>query len=255
MAAPKKTSTKAASNSTAKKSAAKKAAPKKSAAKKAAPKKSAAKKAAPKKSAAQKAAPKKSAPQKAAPKKSAPQKTGLEKAVPQKAPPAKASAKKTPAKTPKQQTSTARGSDEPTTTIVQHVFLQGAPSDVFEMLTDAAKHAAFTGALASGDAVVGGEFTASNGYIFGHYTELQPDQLIVQEWSTTEWPKGQQASRLEIQLHGVTGGTELTMTHSDVPTSQAESYRQAWVDYYWTPLKQFFDRRGQPQADGVAVEA
>jgi hypothetical protein len=33
------------------------------------------------------------------------------------------------------------------------------------------------------------------------------------------------------------------MVHSQVPASQADQYRQGWVDYYWTPLKAYFSAR------------
>ena len=58
-----------------------------------------------------------------------------------------------------------------------------------------------------------------------------------------EWPEGYPPSRLEFRFEAKDDGTEVTMIHSEVPASQAEAYRQGWVDYYWTPLKEYFSNK------------
>ena len=175
---------------------------------------------------ATKAAPKKAA-KKAAPKKAAPKKAAPKKAAPKKAAPKKAEASKgTGAK--------------PTTTLVQHVFIQAAPLQVYEALVEPSLAAQVIGGECTGEPRVGERFTQYNQYIHGKHLELVRGERIVQEWTTTEWPKGAAPSRLEISLSGTGGGTELTMTHSMVPTEQAEGYRQGWIDYYWTPMRAHF---------------
>ncbi len=129
---------------------------------------------------------------------------------------------------------------EKTTSFEQSQIIPATPNDVFEALVDAEKHSAFTGAEATGDAVEGAVFTAWDGYIEGRFLKLEKGRLIVQEWSTTEWPDGQDPSLVEIRLAPCDGGTQLTMVHSRVPVSQAGSYEKGWVDYYWTPLKESF---------------
>jgi activator of HSP90 ATPase len=126
--------------------------------------------------------------------------------------------------------------------IRQRVRFPAPPLEVYAALVTARLVAAFTGAPATGRARVGGRFTAWDGYITGLHRELSPGKRIVQDWSTTEWPDGAPASRLEIDLSSAATGTELRMVHKDVPASQAEGYRQGWIDYYWTPLAAFFDR-------------
>ena len=202
------------------KKAAKKAAKKAKPAKKAAPRKAA-------KKAAKKAAPKKAAPKKAAPKRAAPKKAAPKKAAPKKAAPKKADAGK-------------GASVKPTTTLVQHVFIQAAPLQVYEALVEPSLAAQVIGGECTGEPRVGETFTQYNQYIHGKHLELVRGERIVQEWTTTEWPKGAAPSRLEISLSGTGGGTELTMTHSMVPTEQAEGYRQGWIDYYWTPMRAHF---------------
>jgi activator of HSP90 ATPase len=185
-------------------------------------------KAAPKKKAAKAAPKKKSAAKKPPPKKAAPKKATTTTA------PKKAVAKVADVK------KVAKIGPKPTTTIVQHVFIQATPEQVFDALVQPALAASIIGGECTGEPRVGSEFTHWNGYIHGKHVELLRGERIVQEWTTTEWPKGAAASRLELQLAGTGGGTELTMTHSNVPSEQAEEYRQGWIDFYWTPMRAHF---------------
>ncbi len=134
-------------------------------------------------------------------------------------------------------------------TIRQRALIPASPSSVYAALVDPRLHAAFTGSPATGRSRVGGRFTACDGYIRGVHRELVPGRRIVQDWSTTEWPEGAPPSRLELTLKAVPRGTELLMVHSKVPATQAAGYRQGWIDYYWTPLKAYFERL-RVEADG-----
>jgi uncharacterized protein YndB with AHSA1/START domain len=191
-----------------------------------------------KKPAKQKAAPKKAAPKKPAKKpakpKAAPKKAAPKKAAPKKAAPVKSAARVADVNR------VAKIGPKKTTTIVQHVFLQATPEQVYDAWVDPALTAAIIGGECTGAPRVGEKFTAWNGYIKGAHKELVRGERIIQDWTTTEWPKGADASRLELQLVGVGGGTEITMTHSLVPSEQAEEYRQGWIDFYWTPLRAHF---------------
>lgn len=129
------------------------------------------------------------------------------------------------------------------TTITQTVVVPAAPADVFAALVTPRLHAAFTGAAATGPARVGGRFTAWDGYIHGVHRVLVKGRRIVQDWTTTEWPDGAGPSQVEFLLKAVDGGTEIHLVHSNVPAQQAEAYRQGWIDYYWEPLKAYFEER------------
>lgn len=130
-------------------------------------------------------------------------------------------------------------------TIRQQTRLPASPQEVYRAFVTARTHAAITGSPATGSARVGGRFTAYDGYITGVHRELVPGKRIVQDWRTTEWPDGAAPSRLEITLTAAKGGTALRMVHSNVPASQADSYRQGWIDYYWEPLKQYFEQKAE----------
>ena len=57
-------------------------------------------------------------------------------------------------------------------TIKQKVVISASPKEVYEAYVDPKKHSEFTGSKATGKPVIGGKFTAWDGYIFGKYLEL-----------------------------------------------------------------------------------
>jgi uncharacterized protein YndB with AHSA1/START domain len=129
-------------------------------------------------------------------------------------------------------------------TIKQTVVIPKAtPQQVYDAYTDPKKHAEFTGSDASGEPVVGGKFTAWDGYIFGKFIELEAGKRVVQEWQTTDWVDGYGASKLELTFKAVSGGTELSMVHSDVPKEKADELSEGWIDFYWDPLKDYFSQK------------
>ena len=127
-------------------------------------------------------------------------------------------------------------------TIEQTVFLKASPAEVYDALLDPKKHAKFTGSPATTNAKVGAEFNAWDGYISGKNLELVKDKKIVQEWETTQWPKGYPRSRLELTLTPKKGGTELKMVHSKVPAEQVEDYTSGWHTSYWEPLAEYLKK-------------
>jgi activator of HSP90 ATPase len=129
-----------------------------------------------------------------------------------------------------------------TTTIKQTQLIPGAkPQHVYDALVDPRKHTEFTGARATGQAKVGAKFTAWDGYISGKHLIMEPGRRLVQEWTTTDWPAGVPASQLEWTFLSKGDGAEVTLTQSGVPEDQAPLYSQGWIDYYWDPLKLYFE--------------
>jgi uncharacterized protein YndB with AHSA1/START domain len=127
-------------------------------------------------------------------------------------------------------------------TIRQRVVIPATPNEVYEAFVDPKKHSKFTGSRATFDPEIGGEFTAWDSYISGKNLELKKSKRIVQEWLTTEWPKGFPPSRLELTLKKTEEGTEISMVHSGVPAEQAEDIAEGWNEFYWEPLKEFFKK-------------
>jgi activator of HSP90 ATPase len=128
------------------------------------------------------------------------------------------------------------------TTVKQKAIITASPQDVYEAYVDPKKHAKFTDSKATGKPVVGGKFTAWDGYIFGKFLELEPCKRVVQEWTTTDWEDGYPASKLELTFQAVPEGTEISMVHSNVPKAQADEIAGGWIEFYWDPLKKFFSK-------------
>ena len=75
--------------------------------------------------------------------------------------------------------------------IHQSVTFSASPHEVYELLMDSKKHAAFSGEAASISRKVGGKIKAYGDYIEGKNLELEADKKIVQLWRASDWPKGQ----------------------------------------------------------------
>lgn len=129
------------------------------------------------------------------------------------------------------------------TTVKQTVVIPASPKEVYEAYVDPKKHSKFTASKATGKAVVGGKFTAWDGYIFGKYLECEEGKRVVQEWNTTDWLDGYGPSKLELTFREVSKGTEITMVHSDVPKEQADEITEGWIEFYWDPLKKYFSTK------------
>jgi activator of HSP90 ATPase len=128
-------------------------------------------------------------------------------------------------------------------TIIQKVIIpKVSPKQIYEAYIDPKKHSTFTGSKATGKPVVGGKFTAWDGYIFGKYIELDGEKRVVQDWTTTDWQEGYPASKLELTFSKVPQGTEIIMMHSNVPKSQADEIKQGWKEFYWDPLRRYFNK-------------
>lgn len=128
-------------------------------------------------------------------------------------------------------------------TIRQRVFINAPPEKVYEAYMNPKIHSRFTESRATVVPRVGGRITAWDGYISGKNLKLTKGRLIIQEWRTTEWPRGYSSSKLSISLKKKGKGTELTMVHSEVPASQARSYSEGWMNYYWKPLQKYFKNK------------
>ncbi len=130
------------------------------------------------------------------------------------------------------------------TTINQTIIIpKVSPKQVYDAYVDPKKHSEFTDSKATGKPVVGGKYTTWDGYIFGKYLELEDGKRVVQEWTTTDWEEGYGASRLELTFTAVSEGTQIRMVHSNVPKAQADEIEEGWTEFYWNPLKEYFNEQ------------
>jgi activator of HSP90 ATPase len=115
---------------------------------------------------------------------------------------------------------------------------------LYEAWLDSGKHSAFTGSPAVIDRRVGAAFTAWDGYISGTTIVVEPFSRIIQTWRTTEFPDDAPNSEIEVIFREVPEGTKITIIHTDIPDGQGEGYRKGWIEFYFTPMKQYF--QGKP---------
>jgi activator of HSP90 ATPase len=120
------------------------------------------------------------------------------------------------------------------------------PEQIYKAWLSTNGHTKITGSPAEVDGHAKGKFTAWDGYISGETLELKPYSRIVQAWRTTEFPEGSPDSHVEILLESVKGGTKITIVHSNIPDGQADDYKQGWQDFYFKPMKSYYDK----QSDG-----
>ncbi len=128
-----------------------------------------------------------------------------------------------------------------TKTIKQSASFEAKPGKIFELLMDSKKHSAFTGDKASISRKTGGNFSAYGGYCSGKNIEINPNKKIVQSWRANDWPAGH-FSKATFTLAKSITGTKLSFTQSGVPEKNFDSIKKGWIDFYWSPMKNFLKK-------------
>jgi activator of HSP90 ATPase len=118
--------------------------------------------------------------------------------------------------------------------------IPASPEEIYHAWLDSYEHSQMTGSPAQVMPQEGAEFTAWDGYISGKNVELVPPNRICQAWRTSEFADSDPDSLLEVIMEPTDGGTRVTIRHSNLP-SDSEQYVQGWVDYYFAPMKVFFE--------------
>ena len=118
--------------------------------------------------------------------------------------------------------------------------IPATPSEIYKAWLSTKGHTLMTGSAAKVNGKTGGKFIAWDGYLSGRILQLEPNQRIVQAWRTTEFPDEAPDSQLEVSLEQVKRGTKVTITHSRLPSGTADSYKQGWKDFYFTPMMRYF---------------
>jgi len=128
-----------------------------------------------------------------------------------------------------------------TTTIRQTSTFKAPPQEVYETIMGSAKHEALSGEKAVISREVGGAFTAWGDHISGFNLVLQPGRKIVQAWRAKDWwPDHYSIATFDLQE--VDGGTELRFTQIGVPPHRFEGHSRGWIETYWQPMQELFER-------------
>jgi activator of HSP90 ATPase len=122
------------------------------------------------------------------------------------------------------------------------VDFRAKPREVYEAYLDSRRQTRITGATARMSRKVGGRFTAGDGYIRGFNLDLVPGKRIVQAWRGSDWEDGAY-SILTLEMRPRGKGTRMVVDHLGIPDDQRAGVDQGWHDYYWTPMKTYFEER------------
>jgi uncharacterized protein YndB with AHSA1/START domain len=104
------------------------------------------------------------------------------------------------------------------TLVKQSVNLPAGPTDLYAMYLDSAAHAAFTaGGPATIAPVVGTEWSAFDGRIWGRVLALTPSRRIVQSWRSFEWQEPGLDAVLVLTFTATSAGTCVDLVQVGVP--------------------------------------
>lgn len=136
-----------------------------------------------------------------------------------------------------------------TANIFQVLNVDAKPSDVYEMLMDAEKHAAFTGKEAMIQAEEGGSFSFCNGNHTGYFMRIIKNKRLVLSWSHRKFPR-HHFSIVDLQFErNEHGGTQISLNHIGVPESCDGWLTEAWRKTYWEPLSEYIAEHAELSAD------
>ncbi len=126
-----------------------------------------------------------------------------------------------------------------TKAIEQTVRFSATPAELFEMYLDSKKHSAATGGTARMSRKVGGKFTAWEGQLNGKNLLIVKNQMIVQEWRSSQWKASDSPSILILTFSKAPGGSQVDLTHVNVPEHDHAGVTKGWTKYYWEPWKKY----------------
>ncbi len=119
-------------------------------------------------------------------------------------------------------------------------IVPASPAQVYETWLSSSGHTAMTGADASVDPRVGGNYDAWDGYITGRTIALDPGRRIVQSWRTADFTEEDLDSEIDVLFEAVDEGTRVTINHSDVPALQRGYEEGGWEESYFVPMREYF---------------
>jgi|WetSurMetagenome_2_1015567.scaffolds.fasta_scaffold79225_2 activator of HSP90 ATPase len=120
-------------------------------------------------------------------------------------------------------------------------MLNETAENLYKAWLDSALHSKFTGSPAEIDPSVNGKFSAWDGYISGTNISLEPYGKIVQAWKTSDFSRDEEDSVLEVLFENLGDKTRITLKHYNIPEGQGEDYKQGWQDFYFKPMKKYFN--------------
>ncbi len=129
-----------------------------------------------------------------------------------------------------------------TGSIKQSVSFKATPQEVYDLLMNTKKHAAFTDSAVKMSRKVNGKFTVWDGYCHGRNLELEEGKKIVQAWHFAEdgWPNDHY-STCTFTFAPTPRGTKLNFVQTGIPSHKVKALTQGWKEYYWDLMKNYLE--------------
>ena len=127
-------------------------------------------------------------------------------------------------------------------TIKQKNTFAVPPAKLYKFYTDPKLHAELTGGKAKISTEAGAPFSAFGTSLKGKTLYAKKNKMFVQAWRSSGWAKDDLDSILTLVFREVEGGTELEMTHANVPDHDADGVKNGWKEYYWKPWKAYIKK-------------
>jgi hypothetical protein len=116
------------------------------------------------------------------------------------------------------------------------------------------RHRVLSGEKANISREVGGAFKAWGDHISGFNLALQPGQKIVQAWRAHDWWADHYSIAI-FDLRKVDRGTELCFTQIGVPPHRFDGHSRGWIETYWRPMQDLFDKGAVSDQTRIASAA
>ena len=115
--------------------------------------------------------------------------------------------------------------------IVETVWIDATPEDVFPFFTDPVRLTTWLGHAAELDPTPGGRFAVDIAHrlVRGTYLEVEPPQRVVFSWGdagSAALPPG--ATRVEVDLQPAAGGTTVTLLHHGLMGQERADHARGW---------------------------
>ena len=127
-------------------------------------------------------------------------------------------------------------------TLKQKVKLAVPPKKAYKFYMDAKLHGDLVGGKVTISSEAGSTFSAFGGSLKGKMLHAKSGKMIVQTWRSSDWRKEDADSILILVFNETETGTELEMIHANVPDSDADSVKEGWTNFYWTPWKNYIKK-------------
>jgi activator of HSP90 ATPase len=119
----------------------------------------------------------------------------------------------------------------------QRIVFKTSPNQLFKFYMDEALHSQITGAKAKIEKDAGSAFSAFQGDIKGKTLYLRANEVVIQSWRYKNWDKNLGDSYLVLVFNKVDEGTELEVTHTNIPEEHFDRVKKGWNDFYWKRWK------------------